>query len=302
MTRVFRILRWVAIVAAVGWTVSLAVVWAFQRDIIYQNGATRHDPARLDVVALSEHVVRAPDGAEVVVWAGGGAPDAPVIVYFHGNAGTLGDRAWRFRRMLDRGWAVVGVGLRGGSGTTGAPSEPGLIMDALAVHDALPGLLGRAVPPGSVVPYGESLGTGPAVALAANRAVGAVVLETPFAAVDELAQGMMPHFPILALGLVKDRWRSVDRIAAIDAPLLVLHGTRDRVIPYDHALALMEAAEHPKWLRTFEGGRHYDLWSRGALEKVAGFVDRYVSAPPPATPPRAKRWPAAAPATPGPAE
>jgi len=177
--------------------------------------------------------------------------------------------------MMDQGWGVVGVGLRGGSGTGGSPTEQGHAVDARAVYDALPKLLGRSVERGGVVLYGESLGTGIAVTLANERGVGGVILETPYAAIDDLAQEIFGFYPIKALGVVKDSFRSIDRIAGINAPVLIMHGSNDHVIPMHHAQRLFDAATDPKWYRWFEGGRHFDLWRRGAQDSIFEFMTRH---------------------------
>jgi len=165
-----------------------------------------------------------------------------------------------------------------GSGTGGSPSEEGHAADARAVYDALPELLGRPVERGGVVLYGESLGSGIAVTLAGERGVGGVILETPYAAIDDLAQEMFGFYPIKALGAVSDSFRSIDRIEQINAPLLVMHGTNDIVIPLHHAQRLFDAASDPKWYRWFEGGQHHDLWRHGATSSVSEFMERYFAA------------------------
>ncbi len=254
--------------------IGFVLLFAGQRNFIYHNGSERLNPAEHGVAEMAEKIVPS-DGADVVVWSYDAGPTRPVLVYFHGNAGVLGHRAGRFRWMIDQGWGVVGVGLRGGSGTGGSPSEKRHARDARAVYDALPELLGRPVEREDVVLYGESLGSGIAVTLATERVVGGVILETPFAAVEDLAQEKFPFYPIKALGAVHDRFRSIDRIAGIDAPLLVMHGTDDYVIPLPHAERLFNAASDPKWYRWFEGGRHHDLWRRGAADSIADFMERY---------------------------
>ena len=254
--------------------IGFALLFFCQRFFLYHNGDERLVPAEHAVPEMAERIVPS-DGVDVVTWVHDAGPSKPVIIYFHGNAGVLGHRAWRFRWMIDRGWGVVGIGLRGGSGTGGSPTEEGHAADARAVYDALPQLLGRPVERGGVVLYGESLGSGIAVTLASERGVGGVILETPYAAMDDLAQEKFGMFPIKALGAVKDKFRSIDRITEIGAPVLVMHGSDDVVIPIHHAQRLFDAADDPKWYRWFEGGGHNDLWQRGATDAISEFMQRY---------------------------
>lgn len=254
--------------------IGFAALFFGQRHMLYHNGSERLVPAEQNVPQMVEKTVSS-EGVDVVVWSFDAGPAKPVIVYFHGNAGVLGHRAGRFRWMMDQGWGVVGVGLRGGSGTGGSPTEEGHAADARAVYDALPQLLGRPVERGGVVLYGESLGSGIAVTLANERGVGGIILETPYAAMDDLAQEKFGFYPIKALGAVKDPFRSIDRIAGIKAPVLMIHGTNDQVIPINHAQRLFDAAADPKWYRWFDGGGHNDLWQRGAPQAIFDFMERY---------------------------
>ncbi len=258
--------------------IGFALLFAGQRSFLYHNGSERLVPVERHVPEMVEKLVPS-DGVDVVVWSYDAGPSQPVLLYFHGNAGVLGHRSGRFRWMIDQGWSVVGVGLRGGSGTGGSPTEEGHAADALAVYDALPELFGRPVEPDGVVLYGESLGSGISVTLASQRGVGGVILETPYAAIDDLAQEKFGFYPIKALGAVKDPFRSIDRIDQIDVPLLVMHGTNDVVIPFHHADRLFDAAADPKWYRWFEGGQHHDLWRRGATGSIAEFMERYFPEP-----------------------
>ncbi len=258
--------------------IGFALLFAGQRYFIYRNGGERLVPSERYVSEMVEKTVPS-DGVDVVVWSYDAGPEKPILIYFHGNAGVLGHRSGRFRWMIDQGWGVVGVGLRGGSGTGGSPSEKGHAADARNVYDALPELLGRAVEPESLALFGESLGTGIAVTLASERDVGGVILETPYAAIEDLAQERFGFYPIKALGAVRDPFRSIDRVGQIGAPLLVIHGTEDRVIPFHHAQRLFDAASNPKWHKWFEGGQHHDLWRRGATDSIAEFMQRYFQSP-----------------------
>jgi len=257
--------------------IGFALLFAGQRYFLYHNGSERLVPAERSVPEMVEQTVPS-DGVDVVVWTYDAGPSKPVIVYFHGNASVLGHRASRFRWMIDQGWGVVGVGLRGGSGTGGSPSEEGHAADARAVYDALPRLLERRIERGGVVLYGESLGSGIAVTLANERGVGAVILETPYAAIEDLAQEKFPFFPIKAVGAMRDPFRSIDRIKGISAPVFMMHGTEDAVIPMHHAQRLFDGAENPKWYRWFDGGRHHDLWQRGAPAAIMEFMNEIYGA------------------------
>jgi fermentation-respiration switch protein FrsA (DUF1100 family) len=120
--------------------------------------------------------------------------------------------------------------------------------------------------------YGESLGSGVAVALAVDHDIAALVLEAPFTSVAEVAQCHFPYVP--ASRMVVDRFDSLSRIGKVRAPILVLHGERDRVVPIRYGRALLAAAPEPKegWFAPEAG--HEDLARYGSLDAVAAFIDR----------------------------
>lgn len=244
-----------------------------QRKMMYFPGAAVPPPAVAGVPEMAVVSVRTADGLDLLAWyAPPGAPGAPVIAYFHGNAGTVALRAGRVRPYLDAGLGVLLLEYRGYGGNPGAPSETGLFADAAG---AAAFLAARGIGPERTVAYGESLGSGVAVWLAhdaaAKRApLAAVVLEAGFSSAADLAQH---HYSILpARWLVRDRYQSITRIGAIGAPLLMIHGTHDPVVPLVFARRLFDQAGEPKAFRLLDGGGHDDLDLRGGPEAVLAFL------------------------------
>ncbi len=140
---------------------------------------------------------------------------------------------------------------------------------------ALDFIAAEGIAPDRIVLWGESLGSGVAVELAARRAVAAVILEAPFTSVAAAAQHHYRFIP--AAMLVRDRFDSLSRIGRLNAPVLILHGERDRIVPVGHGRALLEAAAPPKegWFAA-EGG-HQNLAQFGALDAAIAFIDRRLS-------------------------
>ncbi len=163
------------------------------------------------------------------------------------------------------------LGYRGYSGSTGHPTEKALVSDGLLAYDYLKA---QGVAPSRIVLYGESLGTGIATQVASQRQTAAVILEAPFASVAAEAKAHFGIFPIDWLLL--DRFDSMANIGRIEAPLLILHGSQDSVIPANSSHALFEAANEPKQHVEFERGGHNDLFSFGALEQVRLFFAKYL--------------------------
>lgn len=147
------------------------------------------------------------------------------VAVMHGNAGHIGHRLGTAAPYVAAGYGVLLVEYRGYGGNPGRPSEEGLVADGRA---ALDWLAAEGVPPDRTVLYGESLGTGVAVRLATEYPVAGIVLEAPYTAVVDVARS---RFWFLPVGLLlQDRFESLGRLADVSAPILVLHGTADRVI------------------------------------------------------------------------
>ena len=168
----------------------------------------------------------ASDGARIVVWHVAPRRDKPVIVYFHGNGGALRYRVERFRKLIDSGVGLVGVEYRGYGGLSGSPTEAGLIADAEAAY----AFAITRYWPQELVLWGESLGSNLAVVLASEKTVGRVILEAPFTSAAAVAARSYWYVPVGLL--MKDQFRSDERIGKITAPVLILHGVKDQTVPY----------------------------------------------------------------------
>ena len=228
-------------------------------------------PERAGVPEMAAVELTTVDGLDLLAWYRAPPQSAPTVVFFHGNAGHIGHRARKVRPLLDAGFGVLLVSWRGYGGNPGSPTEQGLYHDARA---ALSLLADAGVPSSRVVLYGESLGTGPAVQLATERPVAAVVLEAPFTSVAEVAQRHYWFLP--ARHLVIDRFDSLSKITRIGAPLLIVHGEKDRVVSVEMGRALLAAAREPKEAVFVPDAGHNDLYDHGVADAVIAFVERTV--------------------------
>src|SRR4029077_1149473 len=189
-----------------------------------------------------------------------------VVIYFQGNAGGLDLRAGRFKWLIADGTGLLALSYRGYGGSTGKPSEAGLIRDATAAYD----FATARYPAERIVLWGESLGTAVAVALAAERTVGGLILDAPFTSAADVGAAVYPFIPVRSL--IKDTFHSDLRIAKVSAPVLVLHGARDRVVPIRFGEALFALAREPKRIVRFPNGNHVDLDDHGAADVVKKFL------------------------------
>jgi hypothetical protein len=184
----------------------------------------------------------------------------------HGNGGALRYRVERFTRLITDGIGIVAVEYRGYGGSSGSPSERGLIADAEAGY----AFAAARYPAQQIVLWGESLGSGVAVALAAEKPVGRVILEAPFTSAAAVGAAHYWYVPVRLL--MTDQFRSDERIGKITAPLLILHGVKDQTVPYAMGEHLFDIANKPKHIVRFLDGGHEDLDKNGALVAVGRFL------------------------------
>ena len=232
------------------------------------SATQRVPPAALGLAGVSEWVLDTQDGERIIAWYAPAERSRPTILYFHGNGGGLVTRAERLRKYQSRGLGMLMVSYRGYSGGTGSPSEAANVADAHLAYDAL---VASGVDPRSIVIYGESLGTGVAIALAAERQIGGLILDAPFTSAADIGAAAYPFVPVR--WFIKDAFRSDQRIGRVKAPLLVLHGEQDRIIPIAFGEKLFALASEPKQMVRFPSGGHVDLDDHGAADAVQTFLD-----------------------------
>jgi fermentation-respiration switch protein FrsA (DUF1100 family) len=247
----------------------LPAACSLQDSFVYFPDTGRPDLAALHLPPVQEVELRTADGLRLLAWWLPPQGEAPVILYCHGNGGNIAYRGDRMRFFASRGFGALMLEYRGYGGNPGRPSEEGLYADARA---ALAFLDAAGIPPERRVLYGESLGTGVAVKMATEQPVGALVLEAPYTKLEDVGA---IHFPAPLVRLVlRDRFDSLSRIRAVNAPLLVLHGERDEVIPVALGRALYAAASQPKEVWYAPQGNHNDLPQFGGLQAAGEFIER----------------------------
>jgi uncharacterized protein len=194
-------------------------------------------------------------------------PGHAVVLYFHGNGDFLAGLAGRFRDITADGTGLVALSYRGYAGSSGRPSEQGLLSDAAAAYAFAAARYGAD----QIVVWGFSLGSGVAVALAADQPIGKLILEAPYTSIVDVAAAAFPFLPVR--WLIRDQFRSDQRISRVTAPLLIMHGARDATIPIDLGDRLFALAREPKQFVRFPQGAHNDLGSYGAIETARHFIE-----------------------------
>ena len=189
---------------------------------------------------------------------------------FHGNGSVAA-----FQDRKGAAYAAAGMGVllaeyRGYGGSTGTPSEKGLFVDGVAAYDFV-----REHSEGPIGLHGHSLGTGVAVKVATARDVFGVVLESPFDSVLAIAQKRFSWLPVSLF--LKHPFRSDELIASINAPILILHGSEDAIVPIDHGASLAKRAPATTEFVRIDGAGHNNLAEFGALKLAFDFLHSALS-------------------------
>ncbi|MGH8947521.1 MAG: alpha/beta hydrolase, partial [Acidimicrobiia bacterium] len=188
------------------------------------------------------------------------------VVVFNGNAGNMGHRLALARNLAAEGMEVLLFDYRGYGDTGGTPSEEGLMRDATAVAR----IAFRTDLP--VVFLGESLGAGPASALAVQAQPDAIVLRSPFTSLTDMAR---THYPLVPTVLLRDRYPVEETVSRLEVPVLVILGTGDSIVPPELSRRVYRAVGAPRRLVEMEGLDHNDT-ELSAGEDLAQVIRSFV--------------------------
>jgi len=260
-------LKWLPIALAAGYVALVAALFFAQRSMLYPvPQAFRTSPKDADFAQAQEHVLDTADGERVVMWHVPPREGKPVVLFLHGNGDILAWRVPRFRALTSDGTGLVAVSFRGYAGSSGHPTEAGLLNDA----DAAYAFAAARYSPERIVVWGFSLGSGPAVALAAKQRLGKLILEAPYTSTVDIAAPLFPYIPVRLL--MRDRFHSDRLIGKVSVPLLVMHGEHDQVISIKFGEQLFALAREPKQFVRFPQARHENLDDFGAIDVVRTFL------------------------------
>ncbi len=253
---------------------ALVLIWAGQRALIYFPTSDLPSPAAAGLPAARVVTFETADGLTLEAWFLERTPGilstlGYTVMVFNGNAGHRGYRAGLGAQLTGRGLSVLLVDYRGYGGNPGLPSEEGLARDARA---ALAYLGRRAdVDPTRIVFFGESLGAAVALRLALEYPPAALILRSPFTSLVDIGRH---HYPLLPVRwLLKDRYLSLERIARVRSPVLVVAGEEDDIVPIADSAALFEAAPHPKRFVAIPGVGHNDEELASGAVLIRAIVD-----------------------------
>ncbi len=263
------ILKWGVALALIAYFGGLALLYFAQRSILFPIPETRRtSPKAAGFPQAEEHLLQTSDGEKLVAWHVPPRAGKPVVAFFHGNGDILAWRAPWFATLTADGTGLVAVSFRGYAGSSGSPTEAGLINDAEAAY----AFAVERYAPDRIVPWGYSLGSGPAVALAARHRIAKLILQAPYTSIADVAAAAFPFAPVR--WFVRDQFHADQWIANVTSPVLIMHGGRDRTIPIRFGERLYELARDPKQMVRFPEGGHDDLDDFGAMDVARAFLSK----------------------------
>lgn len=271
LTRMNYVLT-IVVMALLGYSVVAGYLYVFQRKLLYIPNRNLGSPGTYQLYDMGALSLKTSDKTNIVAWYVPPPDDtAPVVVYFHGNAGNLSDRHEKFSRFLEYPIGFMALSYRGYGTSQGSPSEEGFYEDARTVINYL---LNKGIEQKRIVLYGESLGSGVAVQMATEYVqVRALVLEAPYLSISQRAHELYPFIPVP--WLLKDKFDSATKIKQIHCPLLIFHGEEDKTIPIRHGMELFEKATVPKEAHFFPHIGHTDFDLGKIVRLTMQFVESH---------------------------
>ena len=246
--------------AAVGALATLTAGCSVERAFIFFPSRGLHATPAQWGLRYEDADLRAADGVRLHGWFVPGSAGGPTLLWAHGNAGTIADRLPIIQFLHERlQVSLLIFDYRGYGRSEGRPSEEGTYRDAEA---ALAYLRGRPDVDGRrIIYYGESLGAAVVLDLATREAPAGLILEAPFTSIRDMARTHYPFLPVW--NLLRTKYDSLGKIGRVQAPLLLLHGDRDKIVPMSQGRRLFEAANPPKEFVMIPGAGHNDAWAVG---------------------------------------
>ena len=258
------------VVAAVGvMVVVLGLFWTLQRSLIYLPQGSPGRPAADAVAGAQDITLMTADGLRLAAWHVPARHGRATVLVANGNAGHRGMRAPLAAALAQHGLGVLLFDYRGYAGNPGSPSEDGLAHDVRAARTFL--VDDADVRPEALIYFGESLGAGVVVGLAAEHPPAGLVLRSPFTSLADVGRVHYPFLPVRAL--LRDRYPVLDTISRVDAPTVVVLGTADSIVPPEQSRAVAAAAPGLRQLVEIVGADHNDLALLNGRDLVRAVAD-----------------------------
>jgi uncharacterized protein len=241
-----------AAITAGAYVALVALVFVFQDRLLYlpniEGSGLTATPAAIGLY-FEDVRLRTPDGVSLHGWMVPYPGSDRLVLHFHGNGGNISHRLYLIRLLHSLRLSVMLIDYRGYGLSEGRPSEAGTYLDAMAAWDYL--TRQRGYPPRHIVVFGHSLGAAIAAQLAQHVQPGALILESPFISLPEVAGHHYWFLP--TRWLARFKYATAEYVRRVTAPVLVLHSVSDRVVPYRHGREVYRNAHEPKAFVEIQG-------------------------------------------------
>lgn len=191
------------------------------------------------------------------------------VLFFHGNAGNIGDRVESIKLFADMGLNVMIVDYPGYGRSTGKPTEDGTYEAARLAWMHL--VQEHGLSPKSITVFGRSLGGAVAAWLAEQEAPRSLILESTFTSVPDMGKEIYPFLPVRLLARFK--YDTGERIGRVDCPVLVIHSPQDDIVPYHHGRRIFDAAGEPKRFHDLSGGHNSAVFDGDYRDVIREFIE-----------------------------
>lgn len=256
------------------WLTFVTVVYFYQPNLLYfpdiPGRELESTPARIGLDYEAVKLTTA-DHLALDAWYIHHPSGRGTLLFFHGNAGNMAHRLESIRQFHAMGFAILIFDYRGYGQSEGKPTEEGTYTDAEAAWSFLTDT--RNIPPDKIVLFGRSLGGAIAAQLAARHRPGAIIIESTFTSVPDIARDLYPWLPVKRLS--RFQYNAKSSISAISSPVLIVHSRDDEIIPFAHGQALYAHASEPKHLLEIRGGHNDGFLVSGDLYTTG--IDEYLS-------------------------
>jgi fermentation-respiration switch protein FrsA (DUF1100 family) len=260
-------------VFAIGYAALAATLFFYQPNLLYfPDMPSREVEANPGDIGLGFEPVSLAtrDGEQLDAWFIPADPMRGVVLFCHGNAGNISHRLDSIRLFHGLGLSVLIFDYRGYGRSSGKPTEKGTYRDADAAWDYL--VKQRGIAPGQIILFGRSLGAAIAADLATRQRAAAVILESAFTSVPDVAAGFYPWLPVRWLS--RYQYDTGKKLADIHGPVLIVHSRDDEIIPYANGERLFEVANEPKQFLPLRGGHNDGFMVSGKdyIQGLDGFL------------------------------
>ncbi len=245
----------------------LTFVFFYQRKLLYHPNFSNHVTGDGLIHSIEKINIKTEDNIDLKGWFHLKDLKKKTILFFHGNAGTLDNRIYKlnFLGNLDINFLIIAW--RGYSGSSGKPTESGLYQDA---KSAVNWLKLKGIAEKNIILYGESLGTSVAIEIGQNKNFAGIILEAPFTSMVDTGKKHYPFFPVKLL--LKDKYESKNKIKNIKFPILVMHGKKDKIIPFYMGEAIYNLANKPKFKYFSDNDDHMMDFDENLVNEISSFL------------------------------